>query len=81
MAGLAAWTLSLDLVSSSSRHRGSLMIHRLYSERHLYLDINLLTSELSTAVADALERAIQHAVEVSPYGVQETPAFFTAQAG
>jgi UDP-GlcNAc:undecaprenyl-phosphate/decaprenyl-phosphate GlcNAc-1-phosphate transferase len=80
-AALAAWTLSLDLVSSSSRRRGSLLIHRLYTERHLYLDINLLTSELSTAIADALERAIQHAVQVIPHVVQETPAFFTAQAG
>jgi UDP-GlcNAc:undecaprenyl-phosphate/decaprenyl-phosphate GlcNAc-1-phosphate transferase len=78
---LASWTLSLDLVSSSSRRRGSLSIYRVYQQRHLHLDINLLASEFSTAVADALERTLQQPVEVMLDVTHESPAFFTAQAG
>jgi UDP-GlcNAc:undecaprenyl-phosphate/decaprenyl-phosphate GlcNAc-1-phosphate transferase len=81
LEGLSAWTLSLDLVSSSSRQRGALTVHRLYSQRNLQLDINLLTSGFSTVIADALERAIQHTVQVMPHGAEQDQGFFTAQAG
>lgn len=78
--GPALWTLSLDLVSSSRRHRGALLIHRLYSERDLQLDINLLTSEFPVALADAFDRVLQNVVEVIPTLPQED-GFMAAQAG
>jgi UDP-GlcNAc:undecaprenyl-phosphate GlcNAc-1-phosphate transferase len=78
--GLALWTLTLDLISSSNRRRGSLMVHRLYSHRDLQLDINLLTSAFPSVLADALDRALQHSVEVMP-SADEDEGFVAAQAG
>jgi UDP-GlcNAc:undecaprenyl-phosphate GlcNAc-1-phosphate transferase len=78
--GLALWTLTLDLVSSASRRRGALMVHRLYSQRDLQLDINLLTSAFPTALADALDRTLQHTVQVIPLADQ-SEGFIAAQAG
>jgi hypothetical protein len=78
--GLALWTLSLDLISSSNRRRGALMVHRLYSQRHLRLDINLLTSAFPMVLADALDRALQHTVRVLPTSDQDE-GFIAAQAG
>ncbi|HXM66951.1 MAG TPA: MraY family glycosyltransferase [Candidatus Acidoferrum sp.] len=78
--GLAVWTLSLDLVSSSNRRRGALMVHRLYSQRDLQLDINLLTSAFPMVLADALDRALQHTVQVIPSAGQDE-GFMAAQAG
>lgn len=77
--GLAAWTLSLDLVSSINRHRGALVVHRLYAQRDLQLDINLLTSSLSLSLADALDRTLQPSVQEIPHPDQR--GFATAQAG
>jgi len=77
---LALWTLTLDLVTSASRHRGTLAVHRLYSQRDLQLDINLLTSVFPIALADAFERTLQHAVEVIPHATPD-PRFVAAQAG
>ncbi len=79
--GLALWTLSLDLVSSSSRRRGALMVHRVYSHRGLQLDINLLTSDFPVALADALDRALQHSVQVIPHPAGQDEGFIAAQAG
>jgi UDP-GlcNAc:undecaprenyl-phosphate/decaprenyl-phosphate GlcNAc-1-phosphate transferase len=78
--GLAVWTLSLDLVSSSNHHRGALAVYRLYSQRDLQLDINLLTSVFPVALADALDRALQHTVQVIPHADQDE-GFVAAQAG
>jgi hypothetical protein len=50
--------VTLDLVSTHNRRRGTLNIYRLYSERALQLDINLLTSVFPVALADALDRAL-----------------------
>lgn len=55
---LSAWNVTLDLVSTHNRRRGTLNIYRLYSERALQLDINLLTSVFPVALADALDRAL-----------------------
>jgi UDP-GlcNAc:undecaprenyl-phosphate/decaprenyl-phosphate GlcNAc-1-phosphate transferase len=78
--GLASWTLSLDLVSSSDRHRGILSVHRAYSSRHLQLDINLLTSEFPSAIADALDRILQPGMHVVPdTSIEEE--LLAAQAG
>ena len=77
---IAHWTLALDLISSSNRRRGSLVVHRLYSQRDLQLDINLLTSIFPGALADALDRALQHTVQVIPSANQDE-GFIAAQAG
>lgn len=81
LEGLSVWTLSLDLVSSSNRRRGALAVHRLYSQRDLQLDINLLTSAFPIALADALDRTLQHAVQVIPHATQDDEGFVAAQAG
>ena len=78
--GIAVWSLALDLVSSSNRRRGVLTVHRLYSQRDLQLDINLLTSAFPIALADALDRALQHTVQVIPSASQDD-GFVAAQAG
>jgi hypothetical protein len=78
--GLALWTLSLDLISSSNRRRGALMVQRLYSHRNLQLDINLLTATFPVALADALDRALQHTVRVIP-SADQGEGFIAAQAG
>jgi UDP-GlcNAc:undecaprenyl-phosphate GlcNAc-1-phosphate transferase len=78
--GLAVWTLSLDLVSSANRHRGALVVHRLYSQRHLQLDINLLTTGFPTALADALDRTLQYGVQVLQHAGQDNQGFVAAQA-
>jgi len=80
--GLALWSLSLDLVSSSNRHRGALAVHRLYSQRDLQLDINLLTSGFPVALADALDRTLQRGKEAIPHpGHEDDRGLITAQAG
>jgi UDP-GlcNAc:undecaprenyl-phosphate GlcNAc-1-phosphate transferase len=79
LAGLAAWTLALDLVSSTNRHRGALVVHRIYSQRDLQLDINLLTSDFPVALADALDRSLQHSVQAIAHPVQH--GMMAAQAG
>ena len=77
---VAVWTLTLDLVSSSSRRRGALRVHRIYSQRDLQLDINLLTSTFPVVLADALDRALQTTVQVLPHPT-EGDGFIAAQAG
>lgn len=52
----SAWTLSLDLVGANQRSLGCLRIYRVYANRDLQLDINLLTSRFPVALADALDR-------------------------
>ena len=49
------WSLTLDLVAANNRRRGSLTVYRLYDGRDLQLDMNLLTSILPVALADALD--------------------------
>jgi UDP-GlcNAc:undecaprenyl-phosphate/decaprenyl-phosphate GlcNAc-1-phosphate transferase len=78
---LASWTLSLDLVSSASRRRGALIVHRLYSQRGLQLDINLLTSEFPAAIADALDRILQQNLQAIPRVEEQEQRYVTAQAG
>jgi len=76
---LAEWTLTLDLVSAANRRRGSLMVHRIYSQRGLQLDINLLTAAFPGALADALDRVLQPVVQIVPRPEQE--GLVTARAG
>jgi len=77
---LGVWSVSLDLVSTVNRRRGSLTLHRLYSQRDLQLDMNLITSGFPVALADALDRAMQHTIEIVPQTVRK-PSFGEAQAG
>jgi UDP-GlcNAc:undecaprenyl-phosphate/decaprenyl-phosphate GlcNAc-1-phosphate transferase len=70
--GPAVWTIALDLVSSSNRHRGSMMVHRLYSHRNLQVDVNLLTTTFPTALADALDRTLAHSAQVIALPGQDT---------
>ncbi len=78
--GAAVWTIALDLLSSANRHCGTLRVHRLYSRRNLQLDVNLLTSEFPTALADALDRTLAHSAEV--IALPEQPSsLIAAQAG
>jgi hypothetical protein len=76
----AAWSLTLDLVTTSNRRRGSLIVQRRYSEHPLQLDVNLLTSEFPVALADALDRIVSLAADLAtPKGQDE--GFVEAQAG
>src|SRR3981081_2039231 len=77
--GLAVWTLALDLVSTANRRRGSLVVHRMYSQRDLQLDINLLTSVFPAALADALDRILQRTIEMVPR-TDPDAGFVAAQA-
>jgi UDP-GlcNAc:undecaprenyl-phosphate/decaprenyl-phosphate GlcNAc-1-phosphate transferase len=51
-----AWSLTLDLVAGTGRGFGTIRMYRLYANRALQLDINLLTSSFPLALADALDR-------------------------
>jgi UDP-GlcNAc:undecaprenyl-phosphate GlcNAc-1-phosphate transferase len=77
---LAAWSVSLDLVSTLNRRRGTFTLHRLYSQRDLQLDMNLLATGFPVALADALDRAMQHTVEMIPPAERQS-GFMEAQAG
>ncbi len=62
----SSWCLTLDLVTTRHERCGSMTIHRLYTDRELQFDINLLTSVFPVALADALERASNPLPEVFP---------------
>ena len=52
------WTLTLDLVTTSNQRVGSLIVYRVYGSRDLQLDVNLLTAQFPSALADALDRSL-----------------------
>lgn len=79
-SNLPVWSLSLDLLSTANRAWGTLIVHRLYSQRDLQIDINLLTSAFPKALADALDRTLAHTAQVIPLPEQDT-GLITAQAG
>ena len=58
ISGQPSWKLTLDLVTTSNQRRGALVVYRTYSRRLLQMDINLLTSEFPTTLADSLERVL-----------------------
>ncbi|MBI3475492.1 MAG: undecaprenyl/decaprenyl-phosphate alpha-N-acetylglucosaminyl 1-phosphate transferase [Acidobacteria bacterium] len=53
---MPSWKLTLELVTTTNRRRGSLVVYRVYSQRGLQLDVNLITSAFPVALADALDR-------------------------
>jgi UDP-GlcNAc:undecaprenyl-phosphate/decaprenyl-phosphate GlcNAc-1-phosphate transferase len=59
-----AWKMNMELVSSCNRHWGSMILYRLYSDRPLLLDINLLTSSFPVVLADALSHVSDHRIGV-----------------
>jgi hypothetical protein len=75
-----AWSLTLDLVATTNRRAGYLTMYRLYSERDLQLDVNLLTSAFPIALADALDRAQTQVIEVGRATSEDTD-LMAAQAG
>ncbi len=78
--GSAFWTIALDLLTSSNHHCGTLVIYRLYSRRNLQLDVNLLTAEFPTVLADAMDRTMAHPAHVIALPEQDG-SLITAQAG
>ena len=66
----SSWCLTLELVTTSNNRCGSMTIYRLYTDRELQFDINLLTSVFPVALADALDRASIPTVEVIPAAEQ-----------
>ena len=79
-AMITAWSLNLDLVTATHRRVGSMSLHRLYSERDLQLDINLLTSLFPIALADGLHR-VSLAQAALPRILQPAPVAIAASAG
>ncbi len=57
-----------------------MIIYRLYTQRDLQLDINLLTSIFPVALADAIDRMMIPVVEEIPV-LKSGPEFVAAQAG
>jgi UDP-GlcNAc:undecaprenyl-phosphate GlcNAc-1-phosphate transferase len=78
-AGLGVWTLTLDLMSVSHRSWGLLLMRRLYSQRDIQLDINLLTTAFTAALANALERTLAPAPNV--IAIPADSPLIAAQAG
>ncbi|MGA8493468.1 MAG: MraY family glycosyltransferase [Terriglobales bacterium] len=60
----SAWCLTLDLVTTGNIRCGSMTIYRLYSDRELQFDINLLISVFPVALADALDRTANPALDL-----------------
>jgi UDP-GlcNAc:undecaprenyl-phosphate/decaprenyl-phosphate GlcNAc-1-phosphate transferase len=73
IADEASWKLTLDLETSSKRRRGSMVIYRTYSSRHLQLDVNLLTSEFPVILADAIERVLTTSEVLEPMAQVDAP--------
>jgi UDP-GlcNAc:undecaprenyl-phosphate GlcNAc-1-phosphate transferase len=73
------WRLTLDLVAANNRRRGSMTIYRVYTQRDLQLDVNLLTSVFPGVLADALDRALDTRIEEMP-SVAQVPELVPAQA-
>lgn len=63
--GIPSWNLTLELVAANNRRRGWLALYRIYSAGDLQLDVNLLTSLLPGALADALERVLTENVVIA----------------
>ena len=77
--GWGAWNLGLELVTTSNRRRGSIKIYRLYTDRPLLVDTNLLTSVFPVVLADALDRALASKEGGVPE-VTANPEFIAAEA-
>jgi len=77
IADQPTWKLALDLVTTTNHRRGSFVVYRMYGPRDLQLDVNLLTSEFPTTLADALDRVLTMPAILVPAAQGET-AFLAA---
>lgn len=75
-----AWSLKVDLLTSSNFHCGSMTFYRLYTARDLQLDINLLTAGFPIALADALQRTALQEPEPVAEILSQKPTLVAAQA-
>jgi hypothetical protein len=75
-----AWSLTLDLVTGNKCRRGSMTIHRRYSDTALQIDVNLLTSDFPLALAEALDRLLQQTANQASSS-SERGGFMAAHAG
>ncbi|PYX30106.1 MAG: undecaprenyl/decaprenyl-phosphate alpha-N-acetylglucosaminyl 1-phosphate transferase [Acidobacteria bacterium] len=73
ISSLPSWKLSLDLITTSNKRRGSLMVYRVYSQRGLQLDVNLVTSEFPVVLADALDRVLTNPGLIPAAGQSDPP--------
>jgi len=72
------WNMTLDLVTSTNRYRGSLTLYRPYTDAAILVDINLLISDFPEVLADALERIFSTAdVKLRPE-VESSPDILSA---
>jgi UDP-GlcNAc:undecaprenyl-phosphate GlcNAc-1-phosphate transferase len=78
-SGWGAWDLTLELSTSADRWLGSMKIYRLYSDRDLLVDTNLLTMVFPVVLADALDRALL-SMEGSDADVPPGTEFTAAEA-
>ena len=76
-----AWSIRLELISSAAHRCGNLTIFRRYTNRDLQVDINLLTSDFATNLANALQRSILLPGDLEFASAAGGDAFLTAQAG
>jgi UDP-GlcNAc:undecaprenyl-phosphate/decaprenyl-phosphate GlcNAc-1-phosphate transferase len=74
---VSSWSLTLDLVSVNQRRHGSLVLYRLHNGRDLQLDVNLLTSEFTVTLANALDRVSRGQPQIA--STRPEPVFATAQ--
>lgn len=77
--GRPTWSLTLGLVTSDNRRRGSLEIRRFYSQHPLLVDINFLTSVFPGVLADALDRSLGSAGAVSDAAAFDLPTLKNAR--
>jgi UDP-GlcNAc:undecaprenyl-phosphate/decaprenyl-phosphate GlcNAc-1-phosphate transferase len=63
----SSWSLTLDLAINNRRH-GSLILYRLQNGRDLQLDVNLLTSDFTTVLANALDRFSEGMLSIDQSG-------------
>ena len=67
-----AWNLTLELVAANNRRRGWLTMYRVYAGGDLQLDVNLLTSLLPVALADALDRVLGQPIPIASLDDEQT---------
>jgi UDP-GlcNAc:undecaprenyl-phosphate/decaprenyl-phosphate GlcNAc-1-phosphate transferase len=61
----STWKLALELVGASNENYGLFEIYRLYNNRPLLVDINLLTVQFPFVLAEAVERTVRETVTSS----------------
>ncbi|HLG14338.1 MAG TPA: MraY family glycosyltransferase [Blastocatellia bacterium] len=65
VAGVAQWTLKLELIAEDKKQLGFFLLNRAYSTNPLLVDVNLLTSEFQAALTHAVDRATRMSADRS----------------